>query len=137
MSRIQFTSSTTYAAVAEPVAQDQDKGIESHNAIRAFFQNLVALLKICSPIFEYKINQDTTLYLNLVSFNNWLSRHNINKVMEMGKTDTEIAGLVKEALGIAETGENLPISPPRGGFVPPSDGSGGDPTNKTSKPDVF
>jgi hypothetical protein len=107
MTRIQFTSSINHNTVIEPIAANQDKGIQSHNAIWSFFQNLAALLKICSPIFEYKINQNTTLYLNLSSFNNWLERHHITSIANWKTTNIEIAGLVNDALG---TGQKAGIS---------------------------
>ena len=126
MTRIQFTSATDYAPVAESLPQKGDKGIESHGAIRAFFQNLAALLKICSPIFEYKISQDTTLYLNLKSFNNWLGRHRITTLMEKGKTDVEIASLVRQALGMGVQSDQLdPANNIGGGGGPANNGGGG------------
>lgn len=116
MTRIQFASAVNYTTLIEPLEENQDKGIQSHNAVWAFFQNLAALLKICSAIFEYKINQDRSLYLNISSFNNWLSRHHITKKADTNVTNVEIANLVNEALGITE--KEIPNDRPEGKAIP-------------------
>ena len=100
MSRISFTSTVVYHAVVEPLGVNEDKGIKTHNAVRAFFQNLAAKIfeGLFSPIVEYTFRGET-LYLNVKSFNNWLGRCglDINKPqyrLERDKTDNQIADLI-------------------------------------------